>query len=188
MAQYAILVCSGHSWVQVIKSAYGQTAALRSLTGTASRSSNGSASATIAAVIAAIVAAVAGAAVAWASATQLILARRTATLNAIQPFYTRYHSPAARELRREIYRGEIEFSTITPEKRQQIEDLINSLEFLGALVNNKLISFRVVKSIFHTSVSGLYPPLTPYIMQQRQQGPTRKNYALNYEKLAKRYP
>jgi hypothetical protein len=113
--------------------------------------------------------------------------RRSATLAAIQPFYLKYHSPEIQDLRREIYNDRLDFATLDTEGTRKLGELINSLEYLGALVNNEIISFDVVRSIFHTSVHGLYPHLRAYIQRQRDKGPLRKDYARNYEKLVARY-
>lgn len=127
------------------------------------------------------------------AAQQLEIATRGATLNAILPFYEKYHSPKMREIRRAVYRagdGGVDPDRIKarPGWKDDIEELLNDLEFLGSLVSNELISFAVVESVFHTSVPRLYPRLRPYIIEQRESDKGRATYAKNYEALCNRYP
>jgi len=139
-------------------------------------------------IAAAIVAALAGVLVAVVSIIQITLARRGATLAAIQPFYVHYHSGELRRIRGELYSGRLDLGALQDVDKKALEELINSLEFLGALVNNQLVSFKVVRSIFHSSIPDLWPYVRPYVLARRAQGVNpRPLYARNYELLAARY-
>lgn len=115
-------------------------------------------------------------------------ARREATLSALIPLYESFHSDPIRRIRGRVYRSGLTPGELTGEDEQDLRQLLNKLEFLGALVANKLVDLDVVRSIFHHSVTDVWPSVRAYIHAQRT-NPDRRvpRYAQNYEALVKKY-
>ncbi len=123
------------------------------------------------------------------SVRQAKYARREATIAALLPLYDSYNSDPMREIRQFIYRSPFPVEQWTPQRENDLRQLLNKLEFLGALVNNKLVDFDVVRSIFHHSVTDTWQPqVRAHICAQRRSEQRKvPQYGLNYEKLVKRY-
>ena len=123
------------------------------------------------------------------AARQARYARREATIAALLPFYDEYNSEPMRKIRAFAYRSTFTAEEMTPQHEDDLRQLLSKLEFLGALVDNKLVDFNVVKSIFHHSVTDVWQPqIRAYICAQRHKARLQvRDYGSNYEKLVKRY-
>jgi len=125
-------------------------------------------------------------------AYQVTLGRRAATLAALIPLYRDYQSPALQVTRDRVYQNHFDLNNLSADEDQQIRDLLNALEFLGALVTNHIVSFTVVKSLFHNSPLPVWNALEPFVRRQRAGDPGANQrsvpgYAKNYETLVGRY-
>lgn len=123
------------------------------------------------------------------SSYQSTLVRRDTTLSALLPLYEQYHCAQFRQTRRKIYEGRYDFDHLTPEEEEEIRSLLNALEFLGTLVQQRVVDFRVVRNLFRRSPEPVWDGLRAFVEAQR--GATAPSpvpdYAKNYEALVQRY-
>lgn len=140
-------------------------------------------------------------------------ARRAAAISALLPFYQYYHSDRLRRARHRLYEQPVSYS-MTREEEEELRLLLNHLEFLGALVENNLVDFPVVYSIFQHSVQDVWRNSREYVFARRRGGvdsakdeseqgdhgksqsnatwatraaPPVRRYARNFELLQQRY-
>lgn len=109
-------------------------------------------------------------------------------LVALFSFYEKYQSERYRGIRSRLYKGQYDLDTLNSEQEDELRDLLNMLEFLGALVETNLLGFKTVSTIFYHSPVDIWPHVQPFVTKIRsQENHPVRNYARNYENLVGRY-
>jgi hypothetical protein len=118
-------------------------------------------------------------------------ARLARNITLLIEFQRQYHSQEFREFRHRLLNGEFgepaSFSpkTLQPPDYHKFWMLFDQLEFLGMLVDRKLIDFELVLSAFRRSPPRVWNAVKPYVLQQRQMGHPLLGF--HFEQLVQRY-
>jgi hypothetical protein len=83
-------------------------------------------------------------------------ARRTREVALLQNVYERYHERDLREFRSRLGRGEIDESNLSNADKELLKQNLNTLEFLAIAVENELLDFDLVHSVFADSPPKMY--------------------------------
>ena len=122
---------------------------------------------------------------------QTRLSRRAATLQVILDLHRSYQSAEMRATRGKIYRREYgDYADLPLSDQEDIRNLLNLLELLGTLVDERIADFHVVHSLWRKSPRPIwYALVDSWVKHQREAGiPTpQPDYAQNFERLVKRY-
>jgi hypothetical protein len=116
---------------------------------------------------------------------QIVEARRATALGALMPFFESWHSEECKRTRGRLYTGDLIPGDLSVDDEARLRLVLDRLELLGALVENRIVDFPVVQSMFWHSPVKVWKPAKPFIDAQRAAGQER--YAHNYELLVGRY-
>lgn len=123
--------------------------------------------------------------------SQVNEARLNRNVTLLVEFQRQYHSLEFREFRSRLFDGEFgkresfDPNSMSPSDRYQFSMLFDYLEFLGVLVERKLIEFDLVMSTFHVTPPRVWNITEPYVLKRRGEG--RVLFGVHFEKLAQRY-
>lgn len=123
--------------------------------------------------------------------SQVSEARLARNITLLIEFQRQYHSLEFREFRERLLSGEFgEPESFDPKTLQPPDDhrfwmLFDQLEFLGILVDRKLIEFDLVLASFHSSPPQVWNVVKPYVLRRRKTRPSISG--VYFERLAQRY-
>jgi hypothetical protein len=112
-------------------------------------------------------------------------ARLARTMSILWAFHDRYHADPLRTFRRRLIAGELgDLNQLDGADVSALANLIDLLEFLGILVERKLLDFNLVLTVFSYSPPRVWKAVEPYILPRRKRPPY---YGAYFEKLIRRY-
>jgi hypothetical protein len=112
-------------------------------------------------------------------------ARLARTMSILWAFHDRYHSDPLRTFRRRLIGGELGgLDQLDAADIGMLANLIDQLEFLGILVNRKLLDFDLVVTVFPYSPPRVRKAVESYILPRRRQPP---HYGAHFEEFIRRY-
>ena len=133
--------------------------------------------------VAALVVVVTATAYAYRQVREASRARTAATLLQYQQWQA---SEEAKAVRRRLFAGEFhDVNKLSPTDAYLLEDIVDQMEFLGMLVEHKLLDFSVAYTFYRYSPRLVWDHAEPFIRLWRQKAPGYGDYL---ERLARRYP
>ena len=119
------------------------------------------------------------------AAVQVHEVRVARTLELLLAFHDRYNSTGARRFRRRLFQGQVPApDALSDDERDALEATLNTLEFVGLLVDRKLLPFEAVAHVFSASPVRVWQGASSYIEASRRTVPS---YALFLERLVEKY-
>ena len=122
---------------------------------------------------------------------QLKEARDSRNVSLLASFHDKYHTEQMRRVRRRLLNGDFgPPEKFDPEQVPEqdailIYQMIDLLQFIGVLVERRLVDFELVFGMFYWSPPRVWAYLEPYVMRSRAAG--NPLACLHLEKLARRY-
>ena len=122
-------------------------------------------------------------------ALQLRESAKSRSLSIFLPLYEELNSPKSVALRKKLYTETGGDPTLyTDEQEELINNIVNQLDFLGFLTQNKLIDFKLVAPLYYGTVIRCWEKASPYVLHQRDLRKTRFAYYFEFLYLkCKRY-
>jgi hypothetical protein len=123
--------------------------------------------------------------------SQVNEARLARNIALLTNFQRQYQTDELREFRDRLLKGKLGVPESFDPKALQQSDyykfwmIFDQLEFLGILVDRKLIDFDLVMSTFHRSPPLVWDAVRPYVLKRRKVG--RTLLGIHFERLAQRY-
>ena len=123
--------------------------------------------------------------------SQVNEARLARNITLLIDFQRQYHSLEFRDFRSRLLIGEFgEPESLDPETFDPVDQhkfwmLVDQIEFLGILVERRLIDFDLVLSSFHRSPPRVWNAIKPYILRRRAR--QRPLLGIHFERLVQRY-
>jgi hypothetical protein len=123
--------------------------------------------------------------------SQVSEARLSRNVTLLLEFQRQYHSWESRELRFRLFSGEFgdaetfDPKTLPPPDNHRLLMLFDQLDFLGLLVDRKLIDFDLVLSSFHLTPPRIWDIARPYILRRRSKGSPL--LGIYFERLVQKY-
>ncbi len=123
--------------------------------------------------------------------SQVKEARFSRNVTLLIEFQRQYHSLEFREFRARLFRGEFgspesfDLDSLSHSDQHRFAMLFDHLEFLGIMVERRLIEFDLVMSAFHASPLRVWNMVEPHVLKKRSKG--RTLFGVHFEKLAQRY-
>src|SRR3954453_16209176 len=121
--------------------------------------------ATLVATVTAVIAALSAVSATAVAIYQAKLAQRSANLTGLLPLYERYQSDYYRGTRAKLYNGKYDLDALAPAQEHELRDLLNMLEFLRALLRNRILGFKTASAIFYHSPVDVWWHLRPFIVR-----------------------